>query len=795
MSAPVLERDVAADVPPADPDAPAAEPPTGPSRGARLLWPQLVVGVTLGYATVVHLLTPGFFQRGDTAAQFAPTWWHLGELVRDGAWPPAMDPDSWQGGNYAAEALYGVYNPLNVLVWLAVSLSGDLVLATFVVKAVVLAVLALGTYLLAREYGAAPWAAAVVAIALPFSGFTLYWDAGSWPSGLMAFAYTPWVWWVFRRVLRGASNPLWAFVIGVLAVTQGNPYGTLALVAVGFALVVEGVVLRRWGGVLRLVVVGACVAAFLPLVYLPLLESSDLAVRSGGALFENSGKLRPQIGDLFGLSSPTYVPGIRAITGPMKVPATYFTWLLLPILPWLRWGVLRGRGRELTALGLLTVGYLLLAVGPSKLWLFRWPLRVLEYAWLGLAVLLAVLLTAGLARTHVRWRLVGTAALVAFTGLHAWSQHPSALRQVAVGVAITGAGAAVVLLWHLVRPSATAVLALLCIAVTGVTVVAQNRTFGENASSRGWYLPRDVDALQERFADRQGLTMQFADLKPLQNRGRIGELKAAWRHYLPGSMYHVAGVEAVNNYTGMGYRPFGRRFCMEYDGLTQKCGYRNLWDPVTTGQPPLVDLMKVETVVVQPKLAKGVVRPDDWLQATKNDDVIVLERAGEVPWPQARLSWADEEVSVTEAATTDRWSERVEVADTGAGGELVFATLAWPGWEATFDGRPVEVDANRVGLLTVDLPPGASGELALDFTPPGRRIGLLAGLAGTVGALVLGAVVLVMGRRRRAGVVDDRDHRDDRGGDQGGEAWLDRGRDEAGDDPADGSGGRPDPTV
>ncbi len=44
--------------------------------------------------------------------------------------------------------------------------------------------------------------------------------------------------------------------------------------------------------------VGIGVAAFLPLVYLPLLESSDLAVRSTGALFENSGKLRPTAGDL-----------------------------------------------------------------------------------------------------------------------------------------------------------------------------------------------------------------------------------------------------------------------------------------------------------------------------------------------------------------------------------------------------------------------------------------------------------------------------------------------------------------
>ena len=68
--------------------------------------------------------------------------------------------------------------------------------------------LALGTYLLAREYDAAPAPAAAVAIALPFSGFTLYWDAGSWPSGLMAFAYAPWVWVTFRRALRGVGEPV-----------------------------------------------------------------------------------------------------------------------------------------------------------------------------------------------------------------------------------------------------------------------------------------------------------------------------------------------------------------------------------------------------------------------------------------------------------------------------------------------------------------------------------------------------------------------------------------------------------
>ena len=120
------------------------------------------------------------------------------------------------------------------------STASDLMTMMFLIKLVFLAVLALGTYFLCVEYGARRWAAAALAVALPFGGFTLFWDAGSWASGLIAFAYTPWVWFVLRKVLRGTANPFWGFVLGALAVTQGNPYGVLALVVVGLALVVEG---------------------------------------------------------------------------------------------------------------------------------------------------------------------------------------------------------------------------------------------------------------------------------------------------------------------------------------------------------------------------------------------------------------------------------------------------------------------------------------------------------------------------------------------------------------------------
>lgn len=711
-------------------------------------WALLVVVVTAAYTAIPYAITGWFYQRGDTAAQFAPTWWHFGEMIRSGQWPLWLDPESWAGGNYVGEALFGTYNPLNVLIWLTVNLGPDLAVTTYLVKATVMVLLALGTYHLAREYDAVPAAAAAVAVALPFSGFTLFWDAGSWPSGLMSFAYAPWVWLTFRRALRGVGSPFWAFLAGVLAVLNGNPYGTLAVIVVGAALLVEGVVQRSWGGVVRIALVGVAVAAFLPLVYLPLLESSDLAVRSTGALFENSGKLRPTAGDLLAASSPLHTPPIRAITGPMMVPATFLAWFVLPLLPWLRYDVLRRRSRELVGLGLVTVAYLALTLGPSKLWLFRWPLRVIEYFYLGVMVVFAVLLSQGLARSTMRPRLAATGLVVVALGWLTWSQDPEALRRAALGTAVVAALTVVALAAHLVLRR-TALVALVAMGGVGAVLALQVGVYGENASSRLWHVPSNVAALQADFADHTGRVMQFADLKPLQNKGQIRKLEQQWQgSFLPGSMYHPAGVQAVNNYTGMGFLPFTRTFCMEYDGLTQPCGYRNLWKAGGSGQPPLADLMKLDTIVVQPEMAQGVQPGEGWSVDSETDRMVLLRHDGEQPWAGSELSWASDGVEVASARTRSDLHESVEVTSTADDAELVFSMLAWPGWSAELDGKALRTGRTDAGLLTVSLPAGASGTVDLTYRPPGLALGMAGAGAGTViglGLLLWG----LRGRRKR----------------------------------------------
>ena len=91
----------------------------------------------------------------------------------------------WPGGNVVGEAAYGVFNPVTLANTAVISLFDNLSLAGFTVMVEFLAFLAMGAYLLAREYGAGRVPAVVVAIAIPVSGFTLWYEASGRPAGLM----------------------------------------------------------------------------------------------------------------------------------------------------------------------------------------------------------------------------------------------------------------------------------------------------------------------------------------------------------------------------------------------------------------------------------------------------------------------------------------------------------------------------------------------------------------------------------------------------------------------------------
>lgn len=718
----------------------------------------VVVGLGVCLAVVALAAIPLawnriFYYWNDSATEFLPMWHHLGTVIAHGGWPPLLDVNAWMGGNIAAEALYGIYNPINIANYLMVAALPDLAIAAFLVKAEFMAILALGVYLLCREYRAAPWASAALAIAVPFAGFTLYFDTAVWASGLMAFAYVPHLWWTARRAARRTINPLWPILVGALEVTTGNPYGVLGICVVLLALITEAALQRHWHQAILILLIGLCIGALIPIIYLPLLSNASIGTRPQ-ARITNDGDMRPGITDLISMSAAGYIPRIQNFgKATLHVPATYFAWFVIPLLPWLRWRSLREQWRAWIGVLAFTGTFLVLTLGPSNLWMFRWPLRLIEYFYLGVAVVFALLLSHGFARDHWRRRAILTAAVLIFGTYLSVAVNPTQRRLALIALVVTAVLSAVALAIHH-RTGTPRWLATVLSIGTASVLALQTWAIPANLDLRPWNFPHSISTLQRRFADRYtGTTMQFASVR-FPPRGEGLRADGVYRDFLFGSAYLPAGVRSVNSYTGMGFKKFAQTFCMTFNAQV-RCpeGYRALWRPTAAGGRPLADLMKLDTLVVQASLVPHVQPPPGWHTTERTPTVTVLHRNTPNPWPAGRLAWASPGLTVhTDDSPGDRRETVRLTQQPGTSGrqKLVFARLNWPGYQATINDRPAPITTGPAGLTVVHIPADMrSGTLSLTWTPRGYTTGIAGALVALVGSLALSIGELYRKRQRR----------------------------------------------
>ncbi len=723
-----------------------------PAAPTRRLWraPEWLVALGVGVVVMVLCVIPQwrgtfFYYVGDQQEQFMPMWHRFGEQLRAGHWL-TMDPDGWMGGNYAAEALTGIWNPVNLVNFVVVSFFNNLSHAAFVVAIEILGLLAVGAYLLAREYNAARVPSAILATALPVSGFTLWYEAAGWLSGLMAFTWVTHFWWAARRHSRGLFNPFVPFVFGCLAMTTGNPYAPLGLVVVLVAIAIELVLERDFSRLAHLVVMGGCVGAVVLLVFFPLVGALGVTWRQQWAEIVNNNFLVPHLGDLAAGSSPTYLPSISSwIVSPLQpMPSTYFAWFVVPLLPWLRWRSLHDRWRPLTSLFVVAGVYLAATVGPSNLWLFRWPLRLVEYFYLAAGVLFAVVLSAGLAADQVRRRGIATGAIVLVGTYLAWAAEPQNDNQIHLaGLALI----AVLLTASLVAYFRRGLPALGIVIVTGTACVValQTTVFPHfSGADKPVYGGYDLARLKATTKDYRGTVLQLASLTGVTTEQKLsGEI-------MFGNVPMAAGLASVGSYTGLGgFAEFGEALCMDYRGVTCPEAFDRLWQVADGTDAPLVDVLRVSTLVLQRSLLPDVVDrtpPPGWHVAANNGVRTVWLR--DRPFSaDGRVSWSSHGVQVL-ADSAQRQREIVRYRSFGGAGRVLFARLDWPGYTATVDGKPVEVLNGPAGLVAVDVLAGEHA-LVLAFETPGQQLGFLVFGAAAVIVTMQALIWTVFRRRRR----------------------------------------------
>ncbi|HEY0803710.1 MAG TPA: hypothetical protein VGD84_01545, partial [Pseudonocardiaceae bacterium] len=421
------------------------------------------------------------------------------------------------------------------------------------------------------------------------------------------------------------------------------------------------------------------------------------------------------------------------------VPVLYLAWFVLPTLPWLRWRVLGRVWRGHVGLFVFGAGALLLMLGPSQLWMFRWPLRLIDFCWIAVLLVWAVLANHGMPRTALRARAVVSVAIVAAGAYLAWGERPQIAHLHAYG-AVT----VLVLVGLLVRfgPTTRPGFAVLTMG-TLLVLALQVLWFPTNDNVHNYQFPNSTRQLQQRFAKYQGTVVQLAGFESDPAADRLPSRD--YQDLLYGSMYSVAGVTSTTAYSGIGFSAFDGVFCMAYEGDTCAQGWPALWQHPAGYPVPLADLLRARTVVVQNSLVdtRSGPAPAGWHRdrAAEGSGLATVWSRDTAPlWPAGLLSHASG-VTVTGDQRIGTVNERLSYRGAGT---LTFARLAWPGYTATVNGRPVPTHTGPAGLLVVDVPAG-TGTVALSWQPPGTTVSTVSFAAGAL--LTIGLVVFARCRR------------------------------------------------
>lgn len=677
---------------------------------------------------LVKLSWPRFTWFGDNAESFFPLWHIVGSGLREGRWL-GFDPTGFSGGNTVAEAAYGMFNPVTLLNAVGISLTDELARASFVVMVEFLVLFGLGVRVLARSYGASRSASLVAGLITPLGGFTLFWEAGNWASGLMAVTWVTWSWASARRYAIGAGGPGPLVVALALAITVGNPYSLLGLSVVALAALTDLALRRDWRRIAGFVLVGLVAVTFVALTYGPLLHALPVAERGSMAAVSNSGYLAPSMGDLLGASSPTLLPQINAWSATAdKVPSVYLSWVLLPLLPWLR-APHRGQLRRLAGLLVGTGALLAMTLGPDQVWLFRWPLRLIEYSWVGVAVLFAVVLSRGLALDHVVRRSVASTAFISLGAYAAWASQPTEwVRHVAmsclVGSLLTG------LLWAARR-----------FGIPGVAAVTVLGTVLITPAQAGWYAwdgqevvadldlgrASDLSTIREQTVSYEGTVLQLANLSVIEDPAAVMSGDLSFGHVLA-----AAGHPTLNRYSGIGYSEFVAAVSMDYRGSVYSDVTSDLMYVDVPGyDTAVVDALGISTLVV----AKPGFKPSDhlpragWHVAADDAHRTVLVRDRVLP---AGPPVTGSPGVTVQSTSTEDGDVSVDII-APRGGTVLLGELAWPGYRATdAEGTPLTLSAGPLGLVEIAVPPGTT-VVHVSYSVPGLDTSLaLCALASLV---------------------------------------------------------------
>lgn len=714
----------------------------------------LFTGVTVGFLAAIPLIwyRRYYFQDDSENGAFG-VWHHIGaSLVQ--AELPILNPSVWSSGNYLAEGQWGTWNPVIMLIGLAAYLSANAVLFMTVLKIILLMVAGTGVYLLARSYAARPPLAYVAGFAITLNGFTMYFDAPSWVTGLLVWALLPYFWLALRRFTRQGGTPLWAFLAGYLIVTVGYIQGIFAIGFVLLGVGTDSLLRRHWPGAWRTVGIGAALILVAVTVFLPGALTGSVTNRAV-SIVGNDGMMSVDLGGLFSSTIATGFPQVSSWwwTGPTATsPVVYIAWFLpvLLFVDWKRVATFRTDLRDLAIVFALSLFYVLL---PTVIGPLRYPVRFMPYVALTSILLTVILLSRAPVPLPGRGRLAGAGILIGAAVYLSWAQLPPHILSLLISGVVAAAGLSGI--WVLLRrprtdasaPPWTAVAALIALTSVLLTGVQHYDTRSSPLSMNN--VPADTSIPAKVLTGVTDDVIVVGDPLDYQKD------PAAWRETLMANMWYLSPARVQNRYQLIGFAPYNATLCLQYLGGT--CP--ELLDTLFEVRPEtgllLVDQLSIDNIqILKVSVEESAWRtpPAGWRVLRDTGLTVVWTRDQHVG-PAGDVVWTDSGTVVKTLSQTDT-TVTVRVEELPAeGGRIAFSRLAWPGYtvqNATLAAAPVDGF-----LLGVDIPKTSEGDIVtVTFAPPGWKLEVAAWLVA-VGSIVLWtATSIVLGRRRRTRGLD-----------------------------------------
>ena len=472
----------------------------------------LIVAIVSIFSLIPLFFFHRFYFLDDTQRGAIGQWYEVGKLVMQGQLP-IFNVAAQGSGNYLAEGQWGTFSPLVRLISVVVYYSANFLIFATIFKIVLLNILGVGSFLLARSMAVQKPYAIIYGIVTPFVGFTIFAGASSWVTDLMVSAFFPWFWWVLRRFLNKNTGPVLAFIIGYSIITVGYVFGTIMLIAVMLGAFIAAIVMKNWSQLRRIVFLGISLAATTIAVYLPGIAISGVTMRNTEGIF-NDNFLSPSLSDLLFSFSPVGYSEMNSwwtVSGVTYMPFMYVSWLLA-LLVFVNFKQTKSfiQHHKVLLIQWITPTLLtfMLLFGPANVGPLRFPVRMMAYFG-QLMLLLVILLVAKLGLKFTKGRVQLFVGLMVLGTYLEIANTPARIQSlVAINLIISVLVAAIAYLGsghHKLQLRAISVpvkrpmltIMILAIVTTGFSLLVQERTIG-----------RHNDAIQQ-----QHITYIYPDYK------------------------------------------------------------------------------------------------------------------------------------------------------------------------------------------------------------------------------------------------------------------------------------------